>query len=201
MTDVAIPGTRDVRAILDESSTDTSWDAVVVACPPHPRHGGHRGDPRLRSVSDGLTERSVACLRIDYGEWDEGYGEREDVRNAIRWGLDRADRVGVFGYSFGSALAILASASFPNDVGAVSALAPPTRLASDLEVIPALEQLRCPVQTVCGTRDSTVDSGPVAERARERGDEVVEIGADHFFVGQHEKVAQTVGTFLADRLG
>ena len=200
MTDVIVPGTRDVRATLDEPIGEGSTNPVVVACPPHPRHGGHRGDPRLRAVSDALSDAGIVCLRIDYGEWDEGYGEREDVRNAIRWGLDRYERVGVFGYSFGSALAILASASTTNDVDAVSALAPPTRLASDLDVLSALEELRCPVQIVYGTRDSTVDSESVAQRTRERGDEVVEIGADHFFVGQQQKVARTVATFLANHL-
>ena len=115
---VLVPGARDVRATLDESPAGA--DACVVACPPHPQHRGHRGDKRLVAVADELTAGGVDCLRIDYGEWDEGYGERDDV----------------------------------------------------------------------------VDWERVVERADELGFETVRFGADHFFVGQHEKVADAVAAFL-----
>ncbi len=108
MTDVLVPGGRDVRATLDRAgdvdSTEgvaASADACVVACPPHPQHRGHRGDERLRAVSAALTGGGVDCLRFDYGDWDEGYGERADARNAVAWARDRYDRVGLFGFSFG----------------------------------------------------------------------------------------------------
>ncbi|WP_255170332.1 alpha/beta hydrolase [Natrononativus amylolyticus] len=196
MTDVAVPGARDVRGSL----ADPDSDSIVVACPPHPRQGGHRGDRRLVAVADTLSERGVACLRFDYGEWDEGYGEREDARNAIRWAADRYDRVGVFGFSFGSAQAILAGATVDRDVRAVSALAPPDRLAPDLEVVPALDRLACPVQVCYGERDSTVNWEPVVSRARELGLAVHALPADHFFVGQHDKVAATVSGFFEAHL-
>ncbi|MFC4987251.1 MULTISPECIES: alpha/beta hydrolase [Saliphagus] len=196
MTDVPIPGGRDVRGTLDASESS----AVVVACPPHPQQGGHRGDRRLVAVSDALAERGVACLRFDYGEWDEGYGEREDARNAIRWAADRYDRVGVFGFSFGAALAIIASATVGRDVHAISALAPPARLTADLDAVAALETLDASVQICYGERDSTADWEPVVERARELGFEIRGFSADHFFVGQHPNVAEAVGVFLGSRL-
>ena len=61
-----------------------------------------------------------------------------------------------------------------------------TKRASDLT----------PVYAVVGLTDTVV------ERARElNGDvEVVELSADHFFVGQHDTVADVVGEFLVDRL-
>lgn len=192
MTDVLIPGGRDVRASLD--SEDGS--AVVVACPPHPRHGGHRGDRRLVAVGDALADREIACLRFDYGEWDEGYGEREDARNAIRWATERYDRVGVFGFSFGAALAIVASATVDRDVRAVSALAPPARIAPDLDAVAALKDLDRPAQICYGDRDTTANWEPVVDRARELGFVVEGVPADHFFVGQHPGVAETTSEFL-----
>ena len=199
MTDVLIPGARDVRGTLDGLALDP--DAIVVACPPHPQHGGSRRDRRLVAVSEALVERGIACLRIDYGEWDDGYGEREDVRNAIRWAADRHDRVGVFGYSFGASQSLLASATVDRNVGAVAALAPTASLGPDLEVGPALEALDAPVQVCYGERDTTVDWRPVVERVRERGGEVVACSADHFFVGQDAKVARAVGDFFGRTLG
>ncbi|NEU55792.1 dienelactone hydrolase family protein [Halorussus sp. MSC15.2] len=197
--DLPIPGGRDVRATLDAPESDDA-DAVVVACPPHPQHRGHRGDARLTAVSEFLTDRGVACLRFDYGDWDEGYGEREDARNALRWARDRYDRVGVFGFSFGGAVAALAAATVDPQPAAVSLLAPASQLAADLDVAAALDDIEAPVQVVYGTRDDTADWRPLVERAEALGHETVEMSADHFFVGQHAKVADAVGGFLAGEL-
>ena len=218
-----------MRATLDEPPRET--DAVVVACPPHPQHGGNRTDRRLIAVSDALTsneERPIACLRIDYGPWDEGHGELEDVTHAISWASERYDHVGLFGFSFGSALAVLAAADSAFDTGdveleaatddalesasdatasngsaidAVAALAPPSRLGPDLDVLAALEDLSMPGLIAYGVRDTTVDWESVVERAGELGHRRLEFSADHFFVGQHESVADEIGSFFAETVG
>ena len=193
---VVVPGLRDVRGSLDTPEEGT--DCAVVACPPHPQFGGDRRDRRLRAVGETLVGHGVACLRIDYGPWDEGDGERTDVHNALAWAADRYDRVGLFGYSFGAATALLATADLdsgaPESPLALSALAPGSR-ATD-----TLARVDCPVQVLYGIRDDTVDWGPVADRARDLGMDVVELSADHHFVGQAEKVAATVAAFLLAEL-
>jgi len=198
--EVLIPGGRDVRATRDTVDAGEGATGCVVACPPLPQHRGHRGDDRLVAVSDELTARSLDCLRFDYGDWDEGYGEREDARNAVRWAAERYDRVGLFGYSFGGAMALLAAATVDRDVGAVSVLAPAAALTADLNAAAAFDDLDCPTQVIYGTRDDTADSAPVVDRARERGDDVVELSADHFFLGKHDLIGDAVATFLADAL-
>jgi alpha/beta superfamily hydrolase len=197
--DLPLPGVRDVHATLDGPESGET-DAITVACPPHPRHRGHRGDRRLTAVSEHLVERDVACLRFDYGDWDEGYGEREDARNAYRWARDRYDRVGLFGFSFGGAVAALAAATVEPRPDAVSLLAPASALADDLDVTAALAAIDAPVQVIYGARDDTADWAPLVERARELEFEVVELSADHFFVGQRGTVAETAGGFLVERL-
>ncbi|MFC3956859.1 alpha/beta hydrolase [Halovivax cerinus] len=193
-TDVLIPGARDVRGSLDGPD---DGDRLVVACPPHPQHGGSRTDTRLRAASTALADRGVSCVRIDYGPWDEGYGEREDVRNALRWAHERAATVACFGFSFGASEAILASASVDVPVDRVSALAPAARLAPDLDVPDAVTSLGdVPLQVVYGTRDDTADWEPVRDAAADRGAAVIEWSADHFFVGQEEAVATEVADFL-----
>ncbi|MFB6129915.1 MAG: alpha/beta hydrolase [Salinigranum sp.] len=202
---VLVPGGRDVRATLDSVDADDA----VVACPPHPQYGGTRNDPRLRAVSDALGERGVDCLRFDYGEWDRGRGERTDALAAVRWARERYDRVGLFGYSFGAGVALVAAAeigSTPEGDGAaagdrsplaaVSVLAPPARLTEHLDAAAAVEALRIPVQVVYGTRDQTVEWEPIVERARERGDDVVELSADHFFVGKGPSIGDVVAEFF-----
>ncbi|WP_226005576.1 alpha/beta hydrolase [Natrinema salinisoli] len=199
MSDVLIPGARDVRGTLEEPTDEPR--AIVVACPPHPQHGGSRSDQRLVAVSEALRESEIACLRFDYGPWDEGTGEREDVRNAIRWARDGYDGgaaedlpVGVFGYSFGASLALLASADTHPD--AVAVLAPTARLADDLDALAALDSIDAPLHVLYGERDTTVDWEPIVERARERGDETTALAGDHFFLGNRDQIARVVGAFF-----
>ncbi|MFC6938383.1 alpha/beta hydrolase [Salinirubellus sp. GCM10025818] len=197
---VPVPGGRDVRATLDDPG---GADACVVACPPHPQMGGKRTDRRIRAVSDYLTERGIACLRFDYGPWDEGPGERTDARNALGWARERFDRVGLFGYSFGGAVALLAAAAESEDgtpPEVVVALAPAARLSDDLDAAAAVAAIDSPLRIVYGERDTTADWGPVVERAREVGAGVVELPSDHHFVGRDASVGEAVGSFLVDRL-
>ncbi|GAA0523045.1 hypothetical protein SAMN04488066_105181 [Halorubrum aquaticum] len=201
---VLIPGGRDVRATLDVADgddVDTDADAVVVACPPHPRHGGHRGDERLTAVSDALADFGIDCLRFDYGEYDEGYGECTDADDAVGWAIDRYDRVGLFGYSFGGTVALVTAASRP-DLSGVFALAPTDRLAADVDAVAALDDLAAgnvPVRIGYATRDSTADWEPVVERARVLGIGTVAFESDHFFVGRAVDVGEAAAAFLEPR--
>jgi alpha/beta superfamily hydrolase len=189
---IVVPSDRDVRGTLDTPESDT----CVVACPPHPQMGGTRTDSRLQAVSDALD---CACLRFDYGAWDEGPGELADTRDAYAWARGRYERVGLFGYSFGGCLALVAAAR-ESDAGvppfAVAALAPATDLTDDIDAVAAIDDIDCPVGIVYGERDTTVDAAAVAEQVEAHGGMVEAIGADHFFVGQSAKVAETVADFL-----
>ncbi|MBZ6493375.1 alpha/beta hydrolase [Natrinema longum] len=197
--DVLIPAERDVRGTLEEPTDEPR--AIVVACPPHPQQGGSRSDQRLVAVAEALRESGIACLRFDYGPWDEGVGERRDVRNAIQWAREWGDDastdsrpVGVFGYSFGASLALLAAAD--TDPDAVAVLAPTARLDDDLDALEALEGIESPVHVLYGERDGTVDWEPIVERARDRSDETTALAGDHFFLGARDEIASTVGTFF-----
>ena len=121
---VLVPGRRDVRGTLVRASNvpDAAANSVIVACPPHPKDGGSRHDQRLRVISDAVTAEGSDCLRIDYGEWDDG--ALKDSRNAIRWAADRYEHVGVVGYSIGGAIALLAAANFDRPLDGVATLAP-----------------------------------------------------------------------------
>lgn len=191
---VVVSGSRDIRGRLDTPGADR----CVVACPPHPQFGGNRNDRRLTAVGDALGERSIACLRFDYGPWAHGDGERQDAIDAVEWADGRFRSVGLFGYSFGGSIALLAAAETP--VGCVSVLAPGGRLGEDLDPVDALEAIDVPVQVVYGERDTTADWEPVVERARTLGTAVESMGADHHFVGQDDKVAALVVAFIEDHL-
>ena len=194
---VLVPGPRDVRGTLDGP---VEPDHLVVACPPHPQHGGNRQDPKLRVVGDALADHGIGCLRIDYGPWDDGVGECEDVRNAVLWAQRRTDRVSVFGYSFGASLSLIVAGTVDDPIRAVSALAPTARLGPTLDVVEGLDDLpkRTALQVLHGSRDEMVEWKPVVSRARDLDAAIVELTGDHFFVGQESKIAARVVQFLAD---
>ena len=193
--EVRIAGDRDVRATVDTPGAGTA----VVACPPHPRMGGDRRDARLRAVGEALGTADVACVRLDYGPWDEGVGERRDVATALAYARDHYETVGLFGYSFGAAVALLAAASASVSPAALSALAPPATLGEEATA-PALDGLDCPVQVCYGEADETVAWEPVVERARERGAVVAGLAAGHPLAGQVDAAAEAVASFFDARL-
>jgi Predicted hydrolase of the alpha/beta superfamily len=215
---IVVPSARDVRASLDSGAEDATElpagnaqpaaDACVVACPPHPQQRGHRGDQRLVAISDHLTENGIDCLRFDYGDWEEGYGELGDAYAALAWAEDRYDRVAITGFSFGACISLLAAGGTGVDgtpkaapaIEAVAALAPPSRLNEELVVLPSMERVAVPAQVVYGVRDETADWEPVVEKANELGWAVEAISADHFFVGRQAVVGETVGRFLLENL-
>jgi len=206
---VVVPSARDVRASLDRGDElQGSASRCVVACPPHPQQGGHRGDDRLVAISDELTAGGVDCLRFDYGDWDEGYGELGDAYAALSWASERYDRVGLAGFSFGGCISLLAAggtgvdgtAAATPDVEAVSALAPPSLLNDDLVALPAMERVDVPAQVAYGSRDEIADWEPVVERARTLDWTVTELSGDHFFVGRTDVVGEAVGRFLLEAL-
>ena len=140
---VVIPGGRDVRATRDAATDPDPPETLIVACPPHPLHGGSRHDRRLRAIAEAVTEAGVDCLRLDYGAYDAGRGECSDVERTVEWAYDRAECVGLVGYSFGGAVALCAAgrgvansptnANSPTDansptIAGVVALAPPPQL-------------------------------------------------------------------------
>ncbi len=190
--EILVPSGRDVRGTLDAPDADR----CVVACPPHPEMGGSRTDSALRAVSEAVD---CACLRFDYGAWDDGDGELSDVRDALAWARDRYASASLFGYSFGGCLA-LAAAAAESQAGqlpaAVGALAPAAQLDGGVDAVRAVDDVDCPVGVVYGERDTTVDAEAVAERVRAHDGLVERMGADHFFVGQRETVAARLAPLL-----
>ena len=190
--EVLVPSARDVRGTLDTPGADR----CVVACPPHPEMGGSRTDRTLRAVSDAVD---CACLRVDYGVWDGGDGELSDVRDALAWARDRYASASLFGYSFGGCLALAAAAAESRagrPPAAVGVLAPAANLDGGVDAVRAVGDVDCPVGIVYGERDTTVDAEAVAGRVRARDGLVAAVGADHFFVGQGETVADRLAPLL-----
>ena len=179
---------------------------AVVVCHPHPLFGGDMHNSVVTGVCQALVESGIAALRFNFrgvgrslGRFGDGVGERDDVLAALAYlrGLEGVDpaRVGLVGYSFGAAVALVAA---DEQVAALAAISPP----SFGSAIPPLA-IRCPTVLIAGDRDDVAPTGWLTTLAGVIGPhcrvEVVQ-GADHFWWGHAEKSAQTVAGFLRDYL-
>jgi alpha/beta superfamily hydrolase len=177
---------------------------AAVVCHPHPLFGGDMHNSVVAAVCQALVGSGIAALRFNFrgvgrsqGRFGDGIGERADAMAALaylrqREGVDTA-RVGIVGYSFGAAVALVAA---DDQVAVLAAISPPAHAMPRLSI-------RCPTLLITGDRDDVAPPAHVAALARTLGPhcraEIVP-GADHFWWGHDEKLGRTVAAFLADSL-
>ena len=182
----------------------------VVVCHPNPRRGGDMDNGVVVALTRSICNAGVAALRFNFrgigksgGSHDRGVGEVQDALAAVDFLAlhDRIEtsRVGIAGYSFGARIALEACAQ-SGGIQAVASVACPVGAFTELG---AREMLQ-PKLLVCGDRDHDFPADQFRFLAR-RFDEPKEVelmsGADHFFAGRQEALAEIVAGFFAGRLG
>jgi alpha/beta superfamily hydrolase len=196
---VSFPGPAGtIEGLWKEASGPPRGSAVFAH--PHPLHGGTLHNKVVFRASRALTAAGYATLRFNFrgvgqseGRHDGGRGEIDDFRAA----LDEAVRRGGLpvlagGFSFGSSVALQASAA-DERVAALIAIGLP--LAS--LPVESLPRPRVPALFVTGERDAFGPPALLAEFVRDSGEVVIVPGADHFFEGKVEQLAEAIGRFLA----
>ena len=201
-------GELTLAGVLHTPEGDAPFPAVVV-CHPHPRMGGDMTSNVVLAAVEGLVERGIAALRFNFrgsgaseGSHDDGRGERDDVRAALRFAgaLDELDagRVGLAGYSFGAGMA---AAVASDDLPALALIAMPLSMAGGDDS--PLTTYGNPLLLMAGDMDEYCEAGALAELAGTLGDHVetqVVEGVDHFWVGHESTVRSSVGEFFAATL-
>ncbi|MFO7772496.1 MAG: alpha/beta family hydrolase [Dehalococcoidia bacterium] len=182
---------------------------AVIVCHPHPLYGGSMDNNVVHSLSETLTQASLASFRFNFrgvggsqGEFGHGIGEREDVEAAISFistvtQIDAA-RIGLAGYSAGAGFA------FPvgfNDqrIKALAAVSPPLTMF-DFDFLKSSPK---PKFIVSGSRDDLTPADQFLQFCRNLPNpgeyEVIE-GADHFWRGYESSLAAKVADFFRDVL-
>jgi alpha/beta superfamily hydrolase len=158
------------------------------------------------AVCQALVDAGIAALRFNFrgvgrslGRFGDGIGERADAIAALAYlrqmeGVDTA-RVGIVGYSFGAAVALVAA---DDQVAALAAISTP----SFGREIPPLA-IPCPAFLITGDRDDVAPPGLLATLGQMIGPQcqvLIVPGADHFWWGYEGKLAPAVVGFLRDSL-
>lgn len=175
--------------------------AGVVVCHPHPQRGGDMRNSVVGAIVRGLNAAGILALTFNFrgvgaseGSFDNGVGERDDVRAALRFveQLPGVEAIGLAGYSFGAGMAAnVADAS----VHRLALVAIPTR---QLEA-PALSAFAGPILFATGSYDEISSLDAVRAKAEGLGDRVTVAGisgADHFWWGKEEQLAEAIRDFF-----
>jgi len=178
-------------------------------CHPHPLYGGSMDNNVILSVGSFLVKKSFIAFMFNFrgvggsqGSFGEGTAEQEDAASAISWVISQPEadisRVGLFGYSFGAAVA-LPVACADGRVKAVSLVSmPPGPLQMSL-----LKDCAKPKLIICGTNDFVLPVEQAQLMNREAAEpkqfELIS-GADHIWWGYEDVLAKKVAAFFKQKL-
>lgn len=190
-----------------ETPTDSKPVGAVVVCHPHPQYGGTMRNKVAHTLARSFVRLGFAALRFNFrgtagseGEYDDGIGELDDARAAVRWVREEVPAAPVWlaGFSFGAAIALRAAVVEPVD-GLITVAPAVSRFANGLA-----QQPQCPWLIVQGDADELV---PIEEtidwfNELEPGPELsVMPGAEHFFHGRLIDLRRLVTDFVQRKTG
>jgi len=178
---------------------------AVVICHPHPLYGGNMHNSMIMTVATALGKKGLITLRFNFrgvgkseGYFNDGIGEKEDVRAAISFLAIKVkpQKIGLGGYSFGTLVAFPVAVE-EDRVQALAGISPfisPPTLLNDYHR---------PKYFISGKEDEYVNCHQLQEIVISLPEpkklEIV-AGADHFWWGEEEKVAQKVADFFKENL-
>ncbi len=183
-----------LEAQLDLAPAERATTAVL--CHPHPQYGGSMHDAVVATVKEVLLHHGVNCLRFNFrgvgaseGGFDQGKGEMEDLSAVAAWVREEypRDKLWLAGYSFG---ANIVWQSLDNlEAQRAILIAPPIGAMNFPQISSETK-----VDAFAGVRDDFVKQDAANELLGEHMHWIE--GADHFFQGHHETLADKVAAIL-----
>ncbi|MGC4029562.1 MAG: alpha/beta hydrolase [Steroidobacteraceae bacterium] len=196
-----------IEALIEDPAASAAPAACMVACHPHPLHGGTMHNKVVTTLVRAANELGMPALRFNYrgvgasaGSFDEGRGEMEDVLTAVSHVRQRWPHAALWlaGFSFGGHMALRASMAL--GAGAVARL---------ITVAPAItrhfgapQDIKppdCPWLVVQGDADEVIEAADVIDwcrRIQPPPQLVVLPGVGHFFHGQLNALKDAALAFL-----
>jgi alpha/beta superfamily hydrolase len=178
---------------------------AVIVCHPHPLYGGSMDNNVVYSLSETLTQASLASLKFNFrgvagsqGEFGQGIGEQEDAEAAISFistvkAVD-SKRIGLAGYSAGAGFAFPVGFKDAR-IKALAAISPPLSMFN----FDFLKSCPKPKLLISGSRDNFTPADQFLEFCRNLSEpkecESIE-GADHFWWGYESDLAAKLTAFF-----
>jgi uncharacterized protein len=190
-----------IEAILREP--DGPVTRVAIVCHPHPLFGGSMHNKVAFRIARAFQDAGFAVLRFNFrgvglsiGEHDNGVGERDDLRSAIKFMLERhpSAELWLAGFSFGSAV-MLWGAACDDRVRALIAVGVPVS-KYDFSTISQCHKPKLFVQGALDEYGLAADLTTLVSKLDEPKQMKVIDGADHFFEGHLPELAEVVGAFI-----
>lgn len=186
--------------------------AVLIFCHPHPKMGGTMNAPLLVAVTEALVAQGWAVLRFNFrgigaseGVAGTGVEEIKDAEGALAEAARRLPGLpmAIAGWSFGAAVAVRVTSNHPELLACVAIAAAVKEKPGITAGLPPAEDthLAVPALFITGVNDDLVlpaDSRAWAETAGATYSEMR--GANHFFWGKYDDLAEEVTRFLEEQL-
>ncbi|QDH68794.1 alpha/beta hydrolase [Marilutibacter alkalisoli] len=156
-----LPGPAGAIELIAEPAEGHPRRAVAIVCHPLPTEGGTMHNKVVTMAARALRESGIAIVRFNFrgtgaseGEFDEGRGERDDLRAVAAW--VRQQRPGhalwLAGFSFGAYVSLSLAAEL--QPGMLVSIAPPAGRGWDFDAITPPD---CPWLVIQGDADEVVD--------------------------------------------
>lgn len=186
-------------------SSETSPSPAVIVCHPHPLYDGNMSNNVVVAICQALAQRSIAALRFNFrgvgssqGTFGGGIAEQDDVKAALAFISGSSDidpkRIGLAGYSFGASVALAVARQ--DERNQLLALVSPPLSDSGWE---QLKKLSKPKFLIVGSADSIIPRERFQQYIKDIPDAKpyqVVAGADHFWWGYEEELAQKIAQFF-----
>jgi alpha/beta superfamily hydrolase len=197
----------DLEVLLDAPDAEVAGQSrdvkhVALVCHPHPLFGGTMTNKVVHTVARACSDLGAPAVRFNFrgvgnstGTHDDGRGETEDALAMLAWTAARWPGASIWlaGFSFGAAIALRASLSFP--VSRLITVAPALRWLTQVkEQVPA-----CPWLIIQGDQDELVDAHAVqvwAAGLTQPPQLKILPGAEHFFHGRLNDLRDAVSEWL-----
>ncbi|MCZ7393843.1 MAG: alpha/beta fold hydrolase [Candidatus Methanoperedens sp.] len=172
------------------------YPAVAVICHPHPLYGGSMHSKVVVTASHAFLDLDIPSLRFNFrgvgkssGKYDNGRGETDDVRAAIDHAAGKGDKIIIAGHSFGAWVGMKAGCGDAR-VKVMIGIGTPAGFG-DMDF---LMQCGKPRLFIHGTLDTLIPIGKMEKLCQEIPEpkKLIQIGADHFFTGKLDELADVV---------
>lgn len=193
-----------IEAILKEPGAPVTRAAIV--CHPHPLFGGTMHNKVVYRIARAFQDAGFAVLRFNFrgtglsqGEHDDGRGEQDDLRAAIKFIEQKFSGAEIWlaGFSFGAKVVLSAACDDSRVRAIIAAGAPVSKY--DFSHVVECDLPKLFIQGALDEFGSPLDLEKIFARLSEPKEMRIIAGADHFFEGHLPELSQTLSSFITRR--